>query len=89
MGCRILEGDSGAVLYCSTTNWAFGPIFEDYEKADAFIEHCDKDPRKYSKEELKECHQQWIEEEASEAAADAAEDCKYCVENYIESRGED
>ena len=33
MGVRILEGDKGrmACFYCSTSDWAFGPVFLDYE----------------------------------------------------------
>ena len=37
MGVRILEGD-GACLYCSTSMWAFGPVFEDRDQAQAFLE---------------------------------------------------
>jgi len=38
MGCRILKGEEGrAVLYCSTTDWAFGPVFWSYEQAERFL----------------------------------------------------
>lgn len=45
MGCRLLyDGDyGGAVLFCSTTDWAFGPVFQDaddhdgQERAHAFV----------------------------------------------------
>jgi len=39
MGCRILaeKHDGRAVLYCSTTGWAFGPVFSSYEEAERFL----------------------------------------------------
>lgn len=42
MGIRILEGEydgdtSGAVLLCSTSMTAFGPIFADTQEADCFL----------------------------------------------------
>jgi len=37
MGCRILEEKDGrqAVLYCSTSGWAFGPVFYQTDEMDA------------------------------------------------------
>lgn len=39
MGCRILveRRDGRAVLYCSTTQWAFGPLFRNEEQAERFL----------------------------------------------------
>ena len=53
MGVRILEGNGegdsrGAVLYCSVTDWAFGPVFEDGEQAQAFLDWLVYDPRSLS-----------------------------------------
>ena len=37
MSVQILEGREGnAVFFCSTTDWAFGPLFPDAEAAIAF-----------------------------------------------------
>ena len=35
MGCRIMydREQSQAALYCSTTDWAFGPVFTDGDKS--------------------------------------------------------
>lgn len=58
MGVRIIEatgeGDSrGACLYCSTTMWAFGPIFEDADTAQAFLDWIKPtDPRVMNDNEL-------------------------------------
>jgi hypothetical protein len=46
MGCRILESPTdGACFYCSTTGWAFGPVFENREQAERFLEVYPDDPR--------------------------------------------
>lgn len=39
MGCRILGSKSGGqvALYCSTTMFAFGPVFASYEEAERFL----------------------------------------------------
>jgi hypothetical protein len=58
MGVRIIqadgEGDSqGACLYCSTSMWAFGPIFEDRDQAEAFLQYLGHvDPRTLSDGDL-------------------------------------
>ena len=37
MSCRIADTTDGqAILYCSTTDWAFGPLFASHEEAAAF-----------------------------------------------------
>jgi len=53
MGVRIFVGheegtDRGreqAILFCSTTDWAFGPLFDDAEEAQWFLEWLGTDPR--------------------------------------------
>jgi|GEM_PF-3145185 len=53
MGVRILTehdddgGCSRAVLYCSTTDWAFGPVCESYEEAQKFLKWLPEDARSY------------------------------------------
>lgn len=83
MGVRIIqsdeEGDShGAVLYCSVTDWAFGPIFEDRDEAESFLKWLDPtDARTLSdgemenkvaefREHVKEIEKQLEEEETDE-----------------------
>ena len=81
MGVRILqgngEGDSNyAVLYCSTSDWAFGPLFEDYEDAEAFLKWLVVDPRVLLDSDLeRKCSEFRVyreEHPESEEAADAA-----------------
>lgn len=67
MGVRIigLGGEPGdnVCLYCSTTMWAFGPVFEDAEAAEAFLEWMQpNDPRIYSEQELRAKYHTWLEE---------------------------
>jgi len=48
MGCRILESkDGSAVLYCSSTMWAFGPVMESVQEAEAFVKWLRVDPRSF------------------------------------------
>jgi hypothetical protein len=74
MGCRIMRcsplGGSldAAVMYCSTTMWAFGPLFRSIKHAEEFIKFVDPiDPRKFSDNELEakvvEFNKQWTEDE--------------------------
>ena len=58
MGVRILEGENqeGAVLYCSTVGWAFGPLFLDRQDAQSFLDWLSaretRDPRNLQDHEL-------------------------------------
>lgn len=46
MGVRILAGTNGqAALYCSTSGFAFGPIFENESLAQVFLWWLGTDPR--------------------------------------------
>ena len=46
MGCRILEDpENGACFYCSTTDVAFGPVMQNREEAEMFLEVLPHDPR--------------------------------------------
>ena len=50
MGIRILHDGDTAAMYCSTSDWAFGPVFsgegehEATERADAFLRWIDLTP---------------------------------------------
>jgi hypothetical protein len=46
MGCRILETKDGrSVFYCSSSDWAFGPVMESVSEAEAFAKWLHEDPR--------------------------------------------
>lgn len=46
MGCEILTATDGrAVLTDTTTDWAFGPVFESPEEAETFCAWLGTDPR--------------------------------------------
>ena len=56
MSVKILEGTGegesrGAVLFCSTTEWCFGPVFNSSQEAMDFLEFCPQ-PRLMSDKEL-------------------------------------
>ncbi len=76
MGCRIIEGFEGgcadttvAVLFCSTTGWAFGPLFEDLEDAQSFLDWLsareDRDPRNLPDHELGDYFKEFRKEVSS------------------------
>jgi hypothetical protein len=66
MGVRILDGEDGAVLYCSTTMWAFGPVFQDDknhsagELADEFVAWLNIDARKLTDKELADKYSEFL-----------------------------
>ena len=56
MAVKILEGTGqgeslGAVLFCSTTDWAVGPVFDSAQGAMDFLEFC-REPRSLTTNEL-------------------------------------
>lgn len=88
MGVRILSDEDNAVLYCSTSDWAFGPVFycEDehdaHERAEAFLRWLDKeknlDPRYPHSSQLESLYSEWrAQEDAQWAAEEKAEEDKY------------
>lgn len=73
MAVRILHAPTHgqAVLYCSTTGWAFGPVFEAEDDepyrsanhmAEAFVTWLGpaRDPRQLSPSELEVMYTEWI-----------------------------
>lgn len=54
MGVHILSSTEGAAFFCSTTQWAFGPIMPDADIAEAFIRTFGRedDPRSLTDEAL-------------------------------------
>lgn len=70
MGVRIIQGEDpwdGAVLYCSTSMWAFGPVFENKDAAMLFLDWLGLvDPRTLSDNELELKHIEWLTEKQNE-----------------------
>ncbi|HKX46185.1 MAG TPA: hypothetical protein VJP77_05745 [Planctomycetota bacterium] len=67
MGCRIFVGNEAgypntdrALFFCSTTMWAFGPVFECYEDAEAFQKTVAVDLRRLSETGLKAAYEEWL-----------------------------
>jgi len=84
MGVRILRAKSEAVLYCSTTDWAFGPVFSDDddhdadERAEAFTRWLVKDARTFSDSELQSAYSRWLDQESAQWAREKDEsDAEY------------
>jgi hypothetical protein len=76
MGVRVLterEFSSTSVLYCSTTEIAFGPLFHDDhghdsdERAESFLRYLGaNDARHYTEAELLSAYQQWRAQEVEQ-----------------------
>jgi len=71
MSVRIAydTGSDVACLYCSTTGWAFGPVFSCRDDAEDFLAWLEagelagalvsRDPRRYRDQELARLHVEW------------------------------
>ena len=81
MGVRILSEEtmrayptiSQAVLYCSTSDWAFGPVFSGdddhnaHERAESFCRWLGaREPRRMSDVDLERAYSEWQEQEAEQ-----------------------
>jgi hypothetical protein len=67
MSVRIMDRDDGAVLYFSTSMWAFGPVFEDVHQAKRFLEwmRSECDPRTMSDSTLDRVYIDFLKEQES------------------------
>lgn len=62
MGVSIIASDNGAVMYCDTTGWAFGPVLDNRLDAEAFLQYMrdeDVDPRSCDTQKLSEYHSEY------------------------------
>ena len=74
MSCRILSChmDSIAVMYCSTTDWAFGPVFYDceehsaHERVESFMRWLVVDPRSLPDNLLEQKYSEWKAQESQQ-----------------------
>lgn len=71
MGCRVISAHMGsvAVMYCSTTEWAFGPVFYDDndhsadERIELFMNWLQVDPRSLPDNILERKYSEWRAQE--------------------------
>ncbi len=62
MGVHILTDNEEGVscLYCSTSGWAFGPVFYSDEDPQEFLDWLgDEDPRRFKDQELENKVYEW------------------------------
>lgn len=84
MGVRILTDTQSdypqAVLYCSTSDWAFGPVFsgngehDAEERAAAFLRWLPDDPRRLTESELETAYATWRAQESTQWDNEAAKE---------------
>jgi hypothetical protein len=88
MGCRIMHDreQNIAALYCSTSDVAFGPLFNDgdfqdcYERAEAFLRWIIVDPREYDQSQLVGCYSEWLAQEEEQYKRENPPRCYDCGE---------
>jgi hypothetical protein len=80
MGVRIVHDGDNAALYCSTTEWAFGPLFSSddnhdaEERAQAFCRWLGgREPRRMSDQELAHAYGEWLAQEVTQWANEEGE----------------
>lgn len=66
MGVHIKEiyggnnSRKGAILLDNVSGWVFGPVFDDYDMAQEFLEFIEVDPRMLSDTQLEHKHRDFI-----------------------------
>ena len=63
MSVSIIEGEDYLALYCSTTMFAFGPLFGSdvtVEEVQQFLEWLPQDARRYEDDELATLQSKWV-----------------------------
>ena len=82
MGVRLITGEDGeTVLYCSTTMWAFGPVFGDADTAEAFLDWMlPTDVRSLSDNVLTERYLTFLTTADERKAAAEAEEARLAAE---------
>ena len=79
MGVRILSHYDTAVMYCSTSDWAFGPVFysndehDAEERVESFIRWLKHDPREYDDHNLERKYAEWRTQEDAQWKAEEKE----------------
>jgi len=77
MGVRIIGDDETAVMYCSTTDWAFGPVFSDkdehsaFERIESFLRWLRVDPREFDEVDLSMKYTEWLSQEKTQWMVEA------------------
>lgn len=63
MGVCILESKDGkSCLFCSTSDWAFGPVMNSAEEAEAFLQFLPGDPRTYKDADLESKYYDFVKQ---------------------------
>lgn len=92
MGCRTISSHMGsvAVMYCSTTEWAFGPVFYDTEvhsadeRIEAFMRWLVVDPRSLDDMQLQSKYGEWRSQEKEQWAREEEEESKRYLDDMID-----
>lgn len=70
MAVNILESKHGqACFYCTSTDWAFGPVMGSPEEAEAFLKFLPSDPRSYEDIALEGKYYDFVQQYVCECGA--------------------
>lgn len=61
MAVEVIEEDGKAVMYCNTSMWGFGPVFDSKDEAFAFKYWLDEDPRRMTNSDLEGAYHEWLD----------------------------
>lgn len=86
MSVQILVGNNGvneqAVFYCTTTDWAFGPVMNSQEEAESFLRFIHGDPRSREDGELSALYSEFVQKFVCECGTVRRSDqCFWCEED--------
>lgn len=88
--CVLSDKHGQSAFYCSTTDWAFGPVMESEEVADAFLKYLEPtDPRVLTDADLRKRYNDFMEKNVCECGnVRETKPCEYCEDGHpIESDG--
>lgn len=80
MGVRVLEDrdGGGAVLYCSTSGWAFGPVMTSADEAEGFLHSLPSDARSLSEADLRKHYSEFVLTSVCECGEVRVTTCTWC-----------
>ena len=86
MSVCIFEGKDGkAVVYCSTTDWAFGPVMESADVAQAFLSSLAVDARTLPDPEMERLYAEFVRVNVCECGELRKTECFMCKSPSFET----
>ena len=71
-------------FYCTTTDWAFGPVMGSEEEAESFSNYLGCDPRTLTEADLRAKYAAFVRETVCECGTVRTTECTYCNNSLFE-----